>query len=1017
MIKKLPIICSFVLFFGIEQSFSQCSMVEVPLTQRIQNSTVIIEGKVINKISFWNSQHTLIFTSNSIEVYKSFKGKITSKQVELITEGGTVGDKMHVVEPSLQLNEGETGVFFVEPSSIVNSQNFVPLNLKFQPYAGTQGFVRYDLASQTASDPFKKYNTIKTEIYNRIETETGQKYSVLKSFNISASQNYSKQFLLTPSITSFAPATITAGTGSIITITGTGFGATQGTSVVQFKNADNGGSTYIQPAASQYVLWSDTQIQVKVPTKTSSSGSAGTGTIQVIVSSITATSGSSLTISYNEINLESSSIIYQTEHVNDNGAGGYTWQMFTGFDGNAPAKVAFTRALSSLRCGTYINWQTGTTTSINTIANDGTNVVRFDIGAELAAGLLGRCSSYYTGCGSPLVWYVTELDIVFDDAATWNYLTAAPSGSESDFESVALHELGHGHQFGHVINTNDVMHFSITTGTSRRVLSPDNINAGNDVMSRSIVNNTCGPTAMIALTAGNCNVGAPVAGFTATPTNSCASSLAVTFSDQSTGSPTSWAWDIDNNGSTDYSTSSPSHTYSSVGTYSVKLTVTNTNGNDSIIKTNYITVGSAALPFTEDFENATFPPLGWSITQSPTDAITWTRNTAAAGNGTSTACASINYFNYSSASGEKDNLISKPVSLVGPTSATLTFKVAYKNYPNTANHDTLRVYVSADCGSTYGTAVYTKGGNILATAGSSASAFIPAVSGDWRTETISLNSFVGNNIVLKFEGTNRWGNNFYIDDINITGGSLPVADFIANTTIMCAGQCINFTDQSTNSPTSWTWSFAGAVTASSVAQSPANICYNTAGTYNVSLTATNGFGPDIETKTAYITVNPLPPTPIINQNGNILTSSVTATSYQWNLNGAPVLGATSISYTATIAGNYTVAISDANGCSVTSSVLNFTTTGIENATDNALTVSVYPNPFSTTATVEIKGKRKMENGKCELRMYDLLGKEVYQSTVINSKTEIHKGDLSSGIYLYKVFNKNEIIGKGKITIK
>ncbi len=353
----------------------------------------------------------------------------------------------------------------------------------------------------------------------------------------------------------------------------------------------------------------------------------------------------------------------------------------------------------------------------------------------------------------------------------------------------------------------------------------------------------------------------PVAAFTSTPSSDCTTPLAVNFTDQSTESPTSWTWDIDNNGSADYSTQSPSHTYSIAGTYSVKLTVTNANGSNSITKTNYITVNSNALPLMEGFENATFPPAKWSVTQSPVDATTWERNTTAAGNGASTASVFIGYYGYITNLEEKDNLITKAVSLIGVTNATITFKVAYKNWPDTVNYDTLKVFVSTDCGVTYGTAIYTKGGNILATNGSSTDGFTPTVAGDWRTETISLNSFVGNNIIVKFEGTNRYGNDLYLDDINITE--------------------------------------------------------------------------DI-------------------------------------------------------------------------------TTGIENATENALTVSIYPNPFSTTATIEIKG---LTQPNCELKIYDLLGKEVLNSIITNSKSEIHKGDLSSGIYLYKVFNKNEIIGKGKITIK
>jgi hypothetical protein len=562
MLKKLPFVCLFLVFLGIGKSFSQCSMVEVPLTQRIQNATVIFEGKLLSKSSFWNSQHTLIYTTNTIEVYKLFKGVITGSTLQLITEGGTVDNNMQMVEPSLQLAEGSMGVFFVAPVNVNGLSS-----ASYMAYADAQGFIKYDAAMNTASDPFKKYSDIKTSIHDYLQKQIGSDYTVVKPFNMASSVGQEKSLSSIQSITSFSPTTITAGTNSILTINGSGFGATQGTSVVQFKSADDGGSTYIQPASSHYVSWSDAQIQVKVPAKTSISGSAGTGTIQVIVNSNTVTSSGTLTITYNEINAASSGIAYQTNHVNASNNGGYNWQMFTGFDSNGPAKASFIRAFTNWRCNTFINWQLSSTlTSVNTIANDGTNVIRFDIGTELPVGVLGRCSSYWSSCATG-VWYVTELDIVFDSGTTWNYTTAQPTNSESDFESVALHELGHGHQLGHVINTNDVMNYALTVGTSRRILNQDNLDAGNDVMSRNVVSNSCGPTHMIALTSGNCAVGAPAADFSATPTSGCTVPATVAFTDLTTGGPTTWAWDIDNNGTVDYATQSPTHTYSAAGVY------------------------------------------------------------------------------------------------------------------------------------------------------------------------------------------------------------------------------------------------------------------------------------------------------------------------------------------------------------------------------------------------------------------------------------------------------------------
>ncbi len=90
-------------------------------------------------------------------------------------------------------------------------------------------------------------------------------------------------------------------------------------------------------------------------------------------------------------------------------------------------------------------------------------------------------------------------------------------------------------------------------------------------------------------------------------------------------------------------------------------------------------------------------------------------------------------------------------------------------------------------------------------------------------------------------------------DPNATTGDAPVADFSATPTTVVEGGTVNFTDLSTNNPTSWAWEFTGGTPTTSTNQNP-SVVYNTAGTYDVTLTATNANGSDAETKTLYIEV-------------------------------------------------------------------------------------------------------------------------------------------------------------------
>lgn len=78
----------------------------------------------------------------------------------------------------------------------------------------------------------------------------------------------------------------------------------------------------------------------------------------------------------------------------------------------------------------------------------------------------------------------------------------------------------------------------------------------------------------------------------------------------------------------------------------------------------------------------------------------------------------------------------------------------------------------------------------------------------------------------------------------------PVAAFTTNATTTCTG-CVQFTDASQNTPTSWLWTFGDGTT--STLQNP-NHCYSTAGTYAVTLQATNAAGSNTSAATS-ITYN------------------------------------------------------------------------------------------------------------------------------------------------------------------
>lgn len=544
MIRKLPLKIAFLLvgfLISLPTMFAQVSLREITLKEQIANSSLVVEGKVISSKAFWDANHKMIYTRNTVEVYKVFKGEPV-ETIEIMTEGGIVGLNAILVSHSLKLGKGSLGVFTLYKSNINITKKGKSKFQEYRTYSEIQGFYKYDLYGNTASNTLNRKKGITTSFYDDIINITNKNYLEVKSIDIKKQQEKRTKNINArpPSGISLSPLTITAGgvgPNSILTITGSGFGGTQGK--VGFRNADDGGTSFFDALDTHVESWSDTEITVRVPTINTSdetiAGTAGTGIIRVTdAGGSSAFSSETLTIRYAEQNLPTdalgSLISYQPQHYGDNNnladgfSGGYTWEMFEDFfndsddnDYSDPpellgAKASFMRAFDSWRCETKVNWEVSSTPTSVDDRSTTENIIRFDNGAELGAGILGTCYSSYGGraCSGEVVWYVTDLDIVFDDGVNWYFGESGETfdSGEFDFETVALHELGHGLQLGHVINTSNVMHYALAPNSTATTLDIDSIEGASNVHSRSTSNQVCGTPAIPLMTdyAGTCGL-------------------------------------------------------------------------------------------------------------------------------------------------------------------------------------------------------------------------------------------------------------------------------------------------------------------------------------------------------------------------------------------------------------------------------------------------------------------------------------------------------------------------------
>ena len=131
-------------------------------------------------------------------------------------------------------------------------------------------------------------------------------------------------------------------------------------------------------------------------------------------------------------------------------------------------------------------------------------------------------------------------------------------------------------------------------------------------------------------------------------------------------------------------------------------------------------------------------------------------------------------------------------------------------------------------------------------------------------------------------------NNFIEDSYDMLNLNVsPSAAFSASLRDVSVNQSIQFTDLSTNSPTSWSWNFGDGTISSS--QNPSH-AYTTPGKYTVTLIATNKFGPDSEIKEDFITVTELSP---IYLGSTIENTSPSNIELNYNLSLAAILPSTS----------------------------------------------------------------------------------------------------------------------------
>ena len=336
---------------------------------------------------------------------------------------------------------------------------------------------------------------------------------------------------------------------------------------------------------------------------------------------------------------------------------------------------------------------------------------------------------------------------------------------------------------------------------------------------------------------------APTADFVASATN-VTPATTVTFTDLSSGSPTSWAWVVAPAvgwvyaGGTNATSQNPQITFNTIGFYTITLTATNLQGSDGETKNNYIEVAASVGPCVS------------TSTQTCSAADEYISNVQFNTINNSSACS--NYTNYPAVTTTVTKGLSYNLTVVPQIGGTVGS--AYTN-------DEIAAWID-----------WNDDGDFVDVGENVAYVIVGTGWSNVFPITIPLTAVTGS-VVMRVKmsylpddgtitpcGTEQWGETEdYVVNIVVSTGTAPVANFTADDTNVPTGTTVNFTDISTNTPTSWAWTIAPATGWSYVggtnatSQNP-KVNFTTIGNYTITLVATNVSGSDSEIKTNYIQV-------------------------------------------------------------------------------------------------------------------------------------------------------------------
>lgn len=249
----------------------------------------------------------------------------------------------------------------------------------------------------------------------------------------------------------------------------------------------------------------------------------------------------------------------------------------------------------------------------------------------------------------------------------------------------------------------------------------------------------------------------------------------------------------------------------------------------------------------------------------------------------------------------------------------------------------------------------------------------------------------------------------------------PTSGFIADKTIALVGEQVNFTNLSSGA-TSWDWDFGDAATSNQ--QGPSH-SYSAPGLYSVKLISYNSFSSDTAERIDYIEVLNAPVADFVADQTTVLISDVitftnlssNSDAWEWDFGDGNFDYTQNPTHSYSASGLYTVKLVSYNAAtSDTTEKIDYilvNAVGINDLSQSKNVVSIYPNPISTQCNVDLKGTPA---SSIRMEIVDLMGRVVKTISLKNNISSVDVSEISSGVYVAKIYADDKIYSTNKITI-